>query len=127
MLASLSVQDTERRLASFRDERGWGKHHTLKDLVTAMAIEAAELQEVFLWQAVEDERALLEQRREAIEDELADVLILALTSPPPPPEYTYKYLWDSRWDHLARNTRWSSFESNDLNVLVCTNAAGLVR
>jgi NTP pyrophosphatase (non-canonical NTP hydrolase) len=63
---------------SFRDERGWGKYHTLKDLAAAIAIEAAELQELFLWQRSEDETALLEQRREEIEDELADVLILAL-------------------------------------------------
>jgi NTP pyrophosphatase (non-canonical NTP hydrolase) len=73
-----SLDATERRIASFRDDRDWSRHHTLKDLSAALAIEAAELQELFLWQPVQDEPALLEHRREAIEDELADVLILAL-------------------------------------------------
>ena len=73
-----SLEATERRLASFRDERDWARFHTLKDLAAAIAIEAAELQELFLWQSIDDEPALLEQRRDAVEDELADVMILAL-------------------------------------------------
>jgi NTP pyrophosphatase (non-canonical NTP hydrolase) len=78
MATDRSLEAIQHRLATFRDVRGWGRFHTLKDLAAALAIEAAELQELFLWQSVDDEPALLEQRRGAVEDELADVLILAL-------------------------------------------------
>ena len=66
------------RLATFRDERDWARFHSLKDLAAAIAIEAGELQELLLWQRVEDEDALLRGRRDDIEDELADVLIQCL-------------------------------------------------
>jgi NTP pyrophosphatase (non-canonical NTP hydrolase) len=66
------------RLARFRDERDWRQFHTLKDLSAAIAIEVGELQELFLWQPIEHERELLQNSREAIEDELADVFIQAL-------------------------------------------------
>jgi hypothetical protein len=39
------------RLDQFGDERGWRRFHSLKDLAAGMAIEAAELQELFLWRA----------------------------------------------------------------------------
>lgn len=72
------LASTQARLAEFNHQRDWPRYHALKDLATAIAIEAGELQEVFLWQREEDEPALLEHRREAIEDELADVLIQCL-------------------------------------------------
>ena len=50
----------------------------MKDLAAAVAVEAAELQELFLWQREGDESALLKYRRGEIEDELADVLIQCL-------------------------------------------------
>lgn len=70
--------EIQKRLARFRDERDWRQFHTLKDLAAAIAIEAGELQQIFLWQPTTSEVALLESHREAIEDELADVLIQAL-------------------------------------------------
>lgn len=67
--------ETRKRLERFRDERDWRQFHTLKDLAAAIAVEAAELQELFLWHSVQDEQELLERAREAIEDELSDVMI----------------------------------------------------
>jgi NTP pyrophosphatase (non-canonical NTP hydrolase) len=68
----IELQEEIRR---FRDERDWAQFHTLKDLASAIAVEAAELQEILLWQKIEDEADLLVRRREDIEAELADVFI----------------------------------------------------
>jgi dCTP diphosphatase len=77
-MAETDLLSTQERLRRFRDERGWLPFHTLKDLAAAIAIEATELQELMLWQRTEHEQALLAQRREEVEDELADVLIQCL-------------------------------------------------
>ena len=58
------------QLIKFREDRGWGKHHTPDNLAQALNIEAAELQELFLWGKEPD--------TEKIAEELADVLIYAL-------------------------------------------------
>lgn len=63
------------RISAFANDRGWDRMRTLKDLSLALGIEAAELQEHFLWVKQEDERALVADRREEIEKELADVFI----------------------------------------------------
>ena len=62
-------------IRSFRDARDWEQFHTLKDLAAAIAVEAAELQEILLWQQVDGEADLLARRRAEIEAELADVFI----------------------------------------------------
>jgi NTP pyrophosphatase (non-canonical NTP hydrolase) len=73
-----TLANTQARLVEFNRTRDWLKYHALKDLAAAIAVEAAELQELFLWQRAADEFALLERRRDEIEDELADVLIQCL-------------------------------------------------
>ncbi|MSO95747.1 MAG: nucleotide pyrophosphohydrolase [Thermoleophilia bacterium] len=65
-------------LERFRVVRDWRQFHTLKDLAAAIAVEAAELQEVFLWQGTGQEAELLAERRGDIEAEVADVLIQCL-------------------------------------------------
>jgi NTP pyrophosphatase (non-canonical NTP hydrolase) len=77
-MAATDLSATQDRLRRFRDDRGWLPFHTLKDLAASIAIEAAELQELMLWQRTEHEQALLAHRREDVEDELADVLIQCL-------------------------------------------------
>lgn len=42
-------EDTAAKLDKFRDDRKWGKHHTPANLTRALAIEAAELSECYLW------------------------------------------------------------------------------
>ena len=41
-------------LINFRDERDWKQFHNSKDLALAISIEAAELNELFLWKSNED-------------------------------------------------------------------------
>jgi NTP pyrophosphatase (non-canonical NTP hydrolase) len=65
-------------LEKFRDARDWKQFHTTKDLAVAISIEAAELNELFLWKTVEEsEKVSREKLREEIADILAYTLMLA--------------------------------------------------
>jgi NTP pyrophosphatase (non-canonical NTP hydrolase) len=59
-------------LIKFRDERDWEQFHNSKDLALAISIEAAELNELFLWKSNED------VDKERLKEELADVFSFAL-------------------------------------------------
>lgn len=67
-------------VVAFRDARDWKQFHTPKNLVAGLAIEAAELQEQFLWctDAECEARIRDKVRRKAIAEELADVVNYAL-------------------------------------------------
>ena len=62
-------------LVAFRDARNWEQFHNSKDLAVALGIEAAELNELFLWKSPEACEKVNEER---IKEELADVLAYAL-------------------------------------------------
>ncbi|MDZ7786302.1 MAG: nucleotide pyrophosphohydrolase [Candidatus Saccharibacteria bacterium] len=64
-----TLENLKKLVAQYRDDRGWGKHHTPKNLSMSIAIEAAELMELFQW----DEYT--RRNQDKIADELADVLI----------------------------------------------------
>jgi dCTP diphosphatase len=83
----MSDQDTtlaqlRQQVSHFVAARDWEIYHTPKNLSVAVAIEAAELMEQFLWLTPEQAAAALQdpQRRAAVVDELADVLIYALSA-----------------------------------------------
>lgn len=63
------------RLMAFRKERDWAQFHRPKELAAGLAIEAAELQELFLWREGEtaDEVRADPERMAKIRDEVADV------------------------------------------------------
>ena len=65
-----------REIIDFRNERDWKQYHNPKDLALSLSLEASELLEVFQWKT--DEEAVRTKRTE-IEDELADVMIYAMT------------------------------------------------
>ena len=67
-------------LRKFRDDRDWRQFHNPKDLAAAIAIEAGELQEQFLWKKPAEVAADLAEpaRRQAVVDEVADILICTL-------------------------------------------------
>jgi NTP pyrophosphatase (non-canonical NTP hydrolase) len=58
-------------LVKFRDARNWDQFHNTKDLALAISIEAAELNELFLWKSIEDSDLVDEDK---LKEELADVL-----------------------------------------------------
>ena len=65
-------------IVRFRDQRDWAQFHTPKNLAAAIAIEAAELQEVLLWKTDSETAALPAAAHDNIAREIADVLIYAL-------------------------------------------------
>ena len=68
------------QLMEFRHERDWEQFHRPKELAAAIAIEAAELQELFLWKEGESAGEIRndKERIREISDEIADILIYAL-------------------------------------------------
>ena len=62
-------------LVKFRDARNWDQFHNTKDLALAISIEAAELNELFLWKSTEDSE-LVDQNK--LKEELADVFAFSL-------------------------------------------------
>ena len=62
-------------LETFRDDREWAQFHDSKNLALALSIEAAELNELFLWKKDAESEAVDKQR---LREELADVFAYAL-------------------------------------------------
>ena len=66
------LQTLTESVVTFTTERDWDQFHNPKDLALALSIEAAELNEVFLWKKPEDANI------DKIKEELADVFTYAL-------------------------------------------------
>jgi NTP pyrophosphatase (non-canonical NTP hydrolase) len=62
-------------LKKFRDARHWEQFHNSKDLALAISIEAAELNELFLWKTTEESEKVDKNK---IREELADILAFSL-------------------------------------------------
>jgi NTP pyrophosphatase (non-canonical NTP hydrolase) len=77
------IEELLQALRQFRDERDWAQFHNAKDLALALSIEAAELNEQFLWKAAADAKP------ERVKEELADVLLYAF-------QLADHYGWDIR-------------------------------
>jgi dCTP diphosphatase len=79
--ADTTIIDLRIQVESFVHARDWETFHNPKDLASAIAIEAAELMDIFLWKGPEevDEAVVHTDSRNNIEEELADVVILCLS------------------------------------------------
>ena len=69
------IQILIEELVKFRDARHWEQFHNSKDLALAISIEAAELNELFLWKNAEDSEKV---DRDKIAEELADIFAFSL-------------------------------------------------
>ena len=78
-----SLGQLKQMVQSFVDERDWGKYHNAKDLAISIAIEAAELLEIFQWVREKEIENVTkdDEKRSRIEEEMADVMILCLNLP----------------------------------------------
>ena len=74
------LSDLTVAVRKFRDDRDWAQFHRPKDLAAAVAIEAAELQERFLWKTdAEVDRDLADAaKRAGVAEEIADVVMFAM-------------------------------------------------
>ena len=75
ILLPKTMKDALDALKTFRDERDWKQFHDPKNLAAALGIEAAELNEVFLWKGTEESYDVDVAK---VREELADVLAYAL-------------------------------------------------
>jgi NTP pyrophosphatase (non-canonical NTP hydrolase) len=75
-----SVEELKQEAIAFRDARDWKQFHDAKNLAMGMAVECAELQELFLWKSAAEVTALLATPagQERASEELADVFIYLL-------------------------------------------------
>lgn len=68
------IREITEALIKFRNERDWEQFHDSKNLATAISIEAAELNEVFLWKTIKESE---EVNKDKIKEELADIFAYA--------------------------------------------------
>ena len=66
------LEELRQAIAKFTQERDWDQFHNGKDLALALSIEAAELNEAFLWKDPKDVNV------EKVKEELADVFNYAI-------------------------------------------------
>jgi NTP pyrophosphatase (non-canonical NTP hydrolase) len=66
------MNEIRQKVLAFRDERGWKKYHSEKDLAISVSLEASELLENFQWRTSEEAVA---ETRLNIKEEMADILI----------------------------------------------------
>ena len=70
-----SLDDLNRRLKAFAQERDWEQFHNPKNLVMALAGECGELLEHFQWLSEAQSAALSGEKKAAVALEMADILI----------------------------------------------------
>jgi len=63
-------------LLEFRRARDWEQFHAVRNLASALSVEAAELLEHFIWSNDQQATQILEEHRAAISSEVADIAIL---------------------------------------------------
>jgi NTP pyrophosphatase (non-canonical NTP hydrolase) len=71
-----SIQELTAEIRAFRDARDWQQFHAPKELAVAIAAEAGELLQHFVWQTPRQSEQRAVERVDEIADEIADVSIL---------------------------------------------------
>lgn len=73
MVSSMAeLDDIRKAIVQFTQERDWDQFHNGKDLALALSIEAAELNEAFLWKDAKDVNV------DKVKEELADIFNYAI-------------------------------------------------
>lgn len=66
------LEELRQTIVKFTQERNWDQFHNGKDLALALSIEAAELNEAFLWKSATDVNV------DKVKEELADIVNYAI-------------------------------------------------
>jgi len=72
------LQSLTLALREFAEARDWAQFHSPKNLASALSVEAAELLEHFQWLTEAQSRELSPEKKAAVAQELADVLLYLL-------------------------------------------------
>jgi dCTP diphosphatase len=80
MPKKLDLDKLAGRIADFCDARDWNQYHNPKNISMSVAIEAAELMEIFQWLTLDEssEAALSDDERKRVEEEVADIVIYCI-------------------------------------------------
>ena len=68
------IQDMKEKFSDFLKERDWEKFHNPKDLAISLSIEVNELLEHFQWKNEEEVKKVMEDRKDEIASEVADIM-----------------------------------------------------
>jgi NTP pyrophosphatase (non-canonical NTP hydrolase) len=71
-----SIKELTAEIRAFRDARDWRQFHAPKEMAVAIAAEAGELLQHFVWQTPEQSNQRAQERRGEVAGEIADVAIL---------------------------------------------------
>ena len=75
-----TIEQLNKEVIEFRNNRNWKKFHDPKNLSIGLSIEAAELQELFLWKSADEVKTQLlsEKFKQELKEEVADIFIFLL-------------------------------------------------
>jgi dCTP diphosphatase len=74
----VNLEGAQVRARRFVEERNWVRYQTPKNLAQALAGEVGELSEVFQWLTEAESSQLNARERQAVQEELADIIIYVL-------------------------------------------------
>ena len=97
----MSIEEITARICAFRDARDWQQFHGAKEMAVAIAAEAGELMQPFVWKSAVQAEAVVREKRTEIAEEMADVAILLF-------EFAHNSginLEQAMLDKLAKNER----------------------
>ena len=77
-MSNAFIETLSSAIDEFAKERDWQQFHSPKNLSMALIVEAAELVEHFQWLSERQSEELDHDRRAAVAEELADILIYTL-------------------------------------------------
>ena len=72
------IKQLTEKIKKFRDERNWKQFHNPKDVALSLVLEATEELEHFQWKNHQEIEEHLKSNKEAVGEELADVLYWVL-------------------------------------------------
>jgi dCTP diphosphatase len=72
----MTIDEITTRICAFRDARDWMQFHNPKDLAMAIAAEAGELMQPFVWKSPAQSEEVAREKKDYLTEEVADVAIL---------------------------------------------------
>lgn len=73
----MDIKAIQKKIAIFAEERDWEQFHNPKNLSMALAVEAAELLEIFQWLTEEQSKDIINSEKSMahVKEEIADVFL----------------------------------------------------
>ncbi len=75
----MNINNIQKQLSDFADERDWDQFHNPKNLAMALSVEVSELIEIFQWLTPEQAEEIMDSSQsDHVKEEVADVMIYLL-------------------------------------------------